>query len=176
MKEEEFYTECKERRKVEKLAAQEGRVCYERNRWDLYNHWVYNRLHFIKYRKHAVNVTRKDLPYTTHCPYLGIELSYVLDSGRLLPNLATIDRIDSSLGYVKGNVQIISLKANIQKNKKSSEQFQKDLTNPHFQTDKSGWTGTKRGGKYSRKTKIPHSKTKKDLEFYQKIQKQLGNI
>lgn len=59
------------------------------------------------------DITEDDIPIPTHCPILGIEL---------IPNSASrtysmsIDRIDSTKGYVKGNVWIISGKANVMKN------------------------------------------------------------
>jgi hypothetical protein len=49
----------------------------------------------------------------THCPVLGVELQYGGGMGRgPRPNSASIDRIDSSRGYVSGNVAIISHRAN----------------------------------------------------------------
>ena len=57
------------------------------------------------------------LPLPTHCPVLGIELDYGAgvgtnprdpDKGKY----ASLDRKDNTLGYVKGNVFVISWKAN----------------------------------------------------------------
>lgn len=56
-----------------------------------------------------------DLQVPTHCPLLGIELSY-FNEGIHSPNSASLDRIDSSLGYTKNNVWIISNRANKIKN------------------------------------------------------------
>lgn len=49
------------------------------------------------------------------CPISGVSLSLRLykDSGEANPNQASIDRIDSSLGYVEGNVRFVSLIANV---------------------------------------------------------------
>jgi len=59
-----------------------------------------------------VNITIEDLaPYPSHCPILGIELDYGM-KGKRTPASASIDRINSKLGYVKGNVRIISWRAN----------------------------------------------------------------
>lgn len=44
------------------------------------------------------------------CKYLGIELDYAADSVK--PESASVNRIDPRLGYVKGNIEIISNKAN----------------------------------------------------------------
>lgn len=69
------------------------------------------------------NITREylDSIYVSHCPILGIELSYVND--RIYPNSASIDRIDNSIGYVVGNIQILSYKANRIKGDASIEEL-----------------------------------------------------
>lgn len=47
------------------------------------------------------------------CPILDINLRY--GGGEKSPYSASLDRIDSSKGYVVGNVQIVSLRANLMK-------------------------------------------------------------
>ena len=59
------------------------------------------------------NISEEDVIIPTHCPILGVEL--VLNEGKLAGNSASLDRIDSSKGYVKGNVWVISHKANAMK-------------------------------------------------------------
>lgn len=44
------------------------------------------------------------------CPVLGTKISY--GGGRQNENSPSLDRIDSSLGYTKGNVRVISWRAN----------------------------------------------------------------
>jgi hypothetical protein len=44
------------------------------------------------------------------CPVLGIELNY--DGACHDPGLASVDRINNSRGYVRGNVVIVSYRAN----------------------------------------------------------------
>jgi hypothetical protein len=71
------------------------------------------------------DITVDDLIVPTHCPYLGVEL-LLKSSYRGNPrrdNLATIDRIDNTKGYTKGNVQIISHLANMMKNHATMEQL-----------------------------------------------------
>ena len=59
----------------------------------------------------------------THCPLLEIELSYENYEGQIVPqNYATLDKIEPSKGYVKGNVQIISYRANTLKNSASLDE------------------------------------------------------
>jgi hypothetical protein len=51
--------------------------------------------------------------FVTHCPLLGVELTYANCGQKTTPdNYATLDRINSSKGYVEGNVQILSFRAN----------------------------------------------------------------
>ena len=63
-----------------------------------------------------------DIFIPSMCPYLDIPLSVDLSSGRI-PNRASIDRIDNSRGYVKGNVQVISFLANKMKADATEEQL-----------------------------------------------------
>jgi hypothetical protein len=62
-------------------------------------------------------ITHDDLTWPTHCPVLGIELIYGARSAgtKLRDNSPSIDRIDPSVGYVPGNVMIISFRANAMK-------------------------------------------------------------
>lgn len=63
-----------------------------------------------------------DLIFPRFCPYLNTELTYVLGQGQL-PTNASIDRVDSTKGYVKGNVQIISRLANTMKSNATIDQL-----------------------------------------------------
>ncbi len=55
----------------------------------------------------------EDIIIPEFCPILGIPL--ITGTGRMHQNSPSLDRIIPSLGYVKGNVQIISWKANTMK-------------------------------------------------------------
>jgi hypothetical protein len=55
-----------------------------------------------------------DLSWPTHCPILGIELDYFTEMRQ--ENSVSFDRIDSTKGYITGNVQVISWRANRIKN------------------------------------------------------------
>ncbi|MGH7395698.1 MAG: hypothetical protein ACREJF_08895 [Candidatus Methylomirabilales bacterium] len=64
-----------------------------------------------KMRGMPATITLSDLlPAPTHCPVLGLELQY----GGLVtvPGTASLDRIDSARGYERGNVRVISMRAN----------------------------------------------------------------
>lgn len=68
-----------------------------------------------KRHKRDFDIEVSDIVIPEYCPYLGIKLSTDMND-RNTPNYYSIDRIDSSKGYVKGNVQIISWLANTMKN------------------------------------------------------------
>lgn len=56
-------------------------------------------------------ITKDDLEIPTHCPVLGIELNYY-SRQKNQPNNASLDRIDNTKGYIRGNVIVISMRAN----------------------------------------------------------------
>jgi hypothetical protein len=60
------------------------------------------------------DVKLDDLHVPTHCPVLGTPLHAA--TGGPLANRFSLDRIRNDLGYVKGNVQVISTRANRWKN------------------------------------------------------------
>ena len=57
------------------------------------------------------------------CPALGVPLSYARGRGRAYANSATLDCLLPSLGYVTGNVAVISAKANASKGRCSPEEL-----------------------------------------------------
>ena len=62
------------------------------------------------------------------CPYTGIKMDLVQNSskrkrGEMLPNQCSLDRIDSSKGYIKGNVEFVCLSINLAKNGFSKQQM-----------------------------------------------------
>ena len=70
------------------------------------------------------NLTTTDLdeigiPIT--CPILGIPLKW--NTGQAEDNSYSLDRIDSEKGYVKDNIQFMSLKANRAKNNLNSAEL-----------------------------------------------------
>lgn len=61
-----------------------------------------------------------DIEWPTHCPILGLELNYFAEFRQ--ENSVSFDRIDSNIGYEKGNIQILSWRANRIKNDGSAEE------------------------------------------------------
>jgi hypothetical protein len=73
----------------------------------------------IKFRAKKANALRTgytwdlsfgELVWPEFCPILGMEIDYFAESRQ--ENSASFDRIDNSLGYISGNVQIVSWRAN----------------------------------------------------------------
>ena len=66
----------------------------------------------------------------THCPLLGLELSYANYTNNRAPNnYASLDKIDPAGGYVMGNVQIVSFRANTLKNSATLEELKMIVQN-----------------------------------------------
>lgn len=74
-----------------------------------------------KHKGIAFNITFNDLKIPEKCPLLGITLC--TSNSIVSPNSPTIDRIDSTKGYVKENVWIISHKANTAKSNLTLEEL-----------------------------------------------------
>jgi len=70
------------------------------------------------------DITFEDIKFPTHCPILGIELNYYFLKGCDDAN-PTFDRINPKLGYIKGNVHVISHRANRIKNDSTLEELKK---------------------------------------------------
>jgi hypothetical protein len=89
-----------------------------------------------KKRNIEFDITPDDIVIPTHCPILGIKLNRKSNvgkgkrgpkSGAQAGNSPSIDRIDSSKGYIKGNVHVISWRANHIKNDATKEELEKLL-------------------------------------------------
>jgi len=98
------------------------------------------REHFrrIKKRNHEYNITLDDLlelwiEQNGTCIYSGVKLLHPNEGGNNL-NTASLDRIDSNLGYIKGNLQFISIICNQAKNNLTHQEmleFIKIIYNHH---------------------------------------------
>lgn len=72
-------------------------------------------------RQSKFDLVFEDIEWPTHCPILKIELDYSLNK-RAKFNTPSFDKVIPSKGYVRGNVYIISAKANFLKNNSSYEE------------------------------------------------------
>lgn len=71
------------------------------------------------------NISAEDILLTDTCPILGIKL--VKGEGRLTDNSPSLDRVNPELGYTKGNVRVISYRANRYKNNMTKDIVQNIL-------------------------------------------------
>lgn len=70
------------------------------------------------------NIDRTDLKLPQICPVLGIPILLgVGGSGMKAPNSPSVDRFDNTKGYIKGNVRVISNRANILKRDATLEEM-----------------------------------------------------
>jgi hypothetical protein len=75
------------------------------------------------------DLTEKDIVLPKYCPLLGIEM-FVTESRKGSKHSSfSLDRIDSSRGYTKDNVWVISHKANSMKSDSNYEDFKKMADN-----------------------------------------------
>jgi hypothetical protein len=104
-----------------------GKELYGKNRQDL--QWQKERMFKAvsgraKRTEKEFTITQEDLEWPTHCPILGIELKYGGNSTKKKQNSFSMDRVDNSKGYVKGNVRIISARANSLKSNATIEELE----------------------------------------------------
>lgn len=138
-----FRSECKECRKKEykenenfrndcinraKLHYQKNKERYKKNRKENY----YNNLELNLWKNAKLRAEKHNLPFNLEisdivipkkCPVLGIDLIANGDKGKR--NSPSLDKIIPSLGYVKGNVIVVSLKANTIKNDATIDELKK---------------------------------------------------
>ena len=65
-------------------------------------------------------ITLDDVVIPEVCPVFGVPM---FKNDKIRDNSRTLDRIDNSIGYVPGNVQVISYKANRMKSNATSEEL-----------------------------------------------------
>jgi hypothetical protein len=79
-----------------------------------------------KQRGLEFNITIEDIVVPEVCPILGIPLGFTLGEKihkhAHTDNTPSIDRVDPTKGYIKGNIAIMSARANIIKNEGTAEE------------------------------------------------------
>lgn len=74
-----------------------------------------------KSTKWGWNISVSDLVWNKYCPYLGIELDY--SCPKRSENSVSLDRLDSTKGYIVGNVVVCSWRGNRIKNDATIEEL-----------------------------------------------------
>lgn len=120
-----------ERRTQQKRAMSKNKEYYQGYFNDYYRkNWarcVINRLRARAKRDGLeFNLALLDLPPIPKiCPVLGLELIIGRGANKVpLPNSPSVDRIDPKKGYIKGNIRVISYRANSLKSNASLEELE----------------------------------------------------
>lgn len=82
----------------------------------------------LTFRKQEVTITLQDIVDQWHqqkgiCAYSGLQLTVVQKDCDWTTSTASIDRIDSSKGYIKGNIQWVHKRVNTMKSDMTEDQF-----------------------------------------------------
>lgn len=95
------------------------------------NRLLYEKFHGLKDRARKKDIQCNiDLQYLHElwntqkglCALSGIPMTYYFDSGRV-PTNVSVDRINSNLGYIKGNLQLVCMAVNQMKSDLTIEQL-----------------------------------------------------
>lgn len=101
------------------VVADTNRRCYERR---LPERLFQNAKHRAKRHKVPFSISVNDIQIPEYCPVLGIKLEIGIGVKQF--NSPTVDRLIPSLGYVKGNITVISDRANSIKTNATVDQIE----------------------------------------------------
>ena len=114
-----YYAENKEYKKQKNKEWRQNNPDYLNNWWD--DNAVKRLLASAKNRAKTkgldFNITEADIELTEDCPVLGVKME------KRTPYAPSLDRIDNTKGYVKGNVIVVSKRANQIKNDASLKEM-----------------------------------------------------
>lgn len=94
---------------------------------DIQNYLFFSAKSRAKQRNHEFNLVPEDIIVSEYCPLLGIKMQY--NEKLKKDNSFSLDRIDSSKGYTKENIWVISLRANRIKNDSTIQEMEQILEN-----------------------------------------------
>jgi hypothetical protein len=97
---------------------------YISNRDRVKGYIIRNTKFMAKRRGINFNLTFEDFDLPEYCPILNIKLTFGKESSGNHFSHASLDRIDNSKGYIKGNVIVMSRMANAMKNSANFEQLE----------------------------------------------------
>jgi len=93
-------------------------------KWRLNNPRNYLLYKTRRRKKFKSTLTIDDIIIPEYCPVLGVKLE-TFNGINNRDNVPSVDRIDSSKDYVKGNIQVMSWRANFLKANGTLEEFKK---------------------------------------------------
>ena len=118
-----------------KLPAHQTKRTYK-NKYDKMRGYIIRNIKFSAKRRNIYfNLKFEDLELPEKCPILNIFLEYFQEGCGNTFNHATLDRIDNSKGYIKGNVIILSRLANAMKNEATFDQLELFSSNMQLLTN-----------------------------------------
>lgn len=131
---EEYYSrKCKHTNKDGSVSHYEYRRPLCKGCWDkesrqwFRDNWLDHLVHQARNRARKkslpFDITVDDIVVPERCPLLDIPIKQNLGAKSASKNSPSLDRIIPELGYVKGNVMLISYKANSMKNNASKEEL-----------------------------------------------------
>ena len=117
-----------------------------------HNRWLRNNPLKVRYQAIKSNAKRRGIPFSlelsdlifpSHCKICKVEFSKFI-TAKILPNTATVDRVDSSKGYEKGNIDFICNRCNGLKRDCSISELERLLAymRNHLQTSDHNPVGT----------------------------------
>lgn len=119
--------ECRRNEQRRYVAKPNGRANHtmasrKHRNTDPIRHWLSNMRWRAKKEGRPFDLTAEDIVVPDRCPLLGIPL--VRSSGLgAKPNSPSVDKVIPELGYVRGNVRVISYLANAMKNSATPDQL-----------------------------------------------------
>ena len=112
------------RRKVYEENKEEKRIkSKQKYRENIQSILYWNAKRRAKEKNLPFNIEKSDVIIPEYCPILNIKLK--VNEGVAKDSSPTLDRIIPSKGYVKGNIQVISYRANTIKNDATIEELEK---------------------------------------------------
>lgn len=105
----------------ERNYARENAQVYKKMRQNIPYYLLKSAKYRAKVNNIEINLTTEDIIIPQRCPILGIEM--MVNDNKPADNSFSLDRIDYSKGYIKGNVEVISHRANALKRNGSLTEF-----------------------------------------------------
>lgn len=118
-----LYKQYKYKKEEKKLLAHKERVSYKW-KYKKASEQFYKKKQYCKERGIDFTITPWDLTYPEYCPVFGIKLQWGQGNG-ISENSPSLDRLDPNKGYIPGNVQYMSWRANRIKNNATLEEMEK---------------------------------------------------